>query len=183
MKIINIIGAAIVLLANIFVSFNHSLELFRLGGFGGSLAIIGVVGAEVAFLLGVLNMTVSKLRGIPPGLPAYIGFLLGVSLILWSNIRAGLMAGITGIVLGAYTPMSLIVAEMILGRAILQQSPEVSKVEYEIPKELQGDTLLETALELYRRDGKIPSRNSLMQETKATEWQARKVIENLKDMV
>jgi len=47
LKIINIIGAAIVLLANIYVSFNHSLELFRLGGFSGELAYAGVIGAEL----------------------------------------------------------------------------------------------------------------------------------------
>lgn len=178
MKIINIIGATIVLLANIYVSFNHSIELFKLGGFTGEIAYMGVIGAEVTFLLGVLNMTVSKLKGEKTGSPAYAGFYLGVSLILWSNIHAGLKAGVIGIILGAVTPASLIVAETIIGRAILHKPPETPKIE----EQKEDDPLLKTAFELYQKNGKIPSRRSFMQAAKATEWQARKTIENLKAM-
>lgn len=180
MKIINIIGAAIVLLANIYVSFNHSIELFRMGGFSGEIAYMGVIGAEVTFLLGVLNVTVAKLKGEKAGYPAYAGFYLGVALILWSNIHAGLMFGVTGIILGAVTPVSLIVAESIIGRAIIHVTPTSQKVE-EDPE--QEDTLLKSALELYQKNGKVPSRRSFMQAFKATEWQARKTLESLKAMI
>ena len=194
MKLINIIGATIVLLANIYVSFNHSIELFQLGGFTGELAYMGVVGAETTFLLGVLNMVVSKVKGEKAGLPAYAGFYLGVSLILWSNIHAGSKAGIVGIILGAVTPASLIVAEAIIGRAILHRPPEGCKVEeeeflpttgnpHECPENSHEDCLLETALELYQKNGKIPSRRSFMQVANATEWQARKIIEVLKENI
>lgn len=177
-KIINIIGAAIVLLANIYVSFNHSIELFRLGGFEREIAYMGVIGAEVTFLLGVLNVTVSKLKGEKAGIPAYAGFYLGVSLILWSNIHAGLKAGIIGIILGAVTPASLIVAEAIIGRAILHTSQTVEDEPVQ-----EEDTLLKAAFKLYQENGKIPSRRGFMQAVRATEWQARKTIESLKAMV
>ncbi len=173
LRVINIIGATIVLLANIYVSFNHSIELFRLGGFDGELAYIGVVGAEVTFLLGVLNITVAKLKGVKAGYPSYAGFYLGVTLILWSNIYAGLGAGVFGIILGAATPLSLIIAESIIGRAILHKPPSIEEGKEE-------DGLLKTALELYEKTGKIPSRRSLMEETSATEWQARQTLSNLK---
>lgn len=165
-----------------------------MGGFTGDLAYVGVVGAEVTFLLGVLNMTISKLKGEDPGVPAKAGFSLGVTLILWSNIHSGISAGITGIILGAVTPASLIVAEAIIGRAILHRVPEGSKMEDEEilptpdnsqdnPDNSQEDSLLETALELYQKNGKIPSRRSFMQIAKATEWQARKTIESLKENI
>lgn len=176
MKIINIVGATIVLLANVYVSFNHSIELFRLGGFDGELAYIGVVGAEVTFLLGVLNITVAKLKGIKAGYPSYAGFYLGVTLILWSNIYAGLGAGVFGIILGAATPLSLIIAESIIGRAILHKPPSIGDAKEE-------DGLLRSAMELYQKTGKIPSRRSFMEESNATEWQARKTISELKSVV
>lgn len=59
MKSINVIGAFTVLLCNIIVSFDHSLELFRAGGFTGSLAYVAVIGAEVTFLMGAFNLVSS----------------------------------------------------------------------------------------------------------------------------
>lgn len=174
MKIINIVGATIVLLANIYVSFNHSIELFRLGGFSGAIAYMGVIGAEVTFLLGVLNITVSKLKGEYAGRPAYAGFYLGVLLIIWSNVHAGLDFGVIGIILGAATPASLIVAESIIGRAILHKPPSH-------PETGEEDDLLKAALEIYQETGKIPSRRSFMEKTNITEWQARKTLSNLKE--
>jgi hypothetical protein len=181
LKLINITGAAIVLLSNIYVSFNHSIELFRQGGFSGNLAYVGVIGAEVTFLMGALNMVVSKLKGENAELPAKLGFILGVSLILWSNIHAGLGAGITGIILGAVTPVSLIIAEMIIGRAIVQKTEEHSRSVTVV--EEAKDSLMETALQLYRTNGKIPSRRSFMDIANISEWQARKTIETLKESI
>lgn len=178
MKFINIIGSSIVLLSNIYVSFNHTIMLFQLGGFTGNIALAGVIGAETTFLLGVLNVTVAKLKGEKAGVPAYAGFYLGVSLILWSNIHAGLNYGITGIILGAIIPVSLIIAEAIIGRAILHTTPTTPVVE-----EQKDDPLLQVALDLYQKNGKIPSRRSFMETAKATEWQARKTIDSLRAMV
>lgn len=120
LRVINIIGAFLVLVCNIVVSFNHSLELFRYGGFTNGLEYVGVVAAEITFIMGGLNIVSSRLAGYSPGIPAYLGGLLGVALIGWSNISAGWEYGLTGILLGAFTPLSLILSEAILSRAIIQ---------------------------------------------------------------
>ncbi|MFS8513160.1 MAG: hypothetical protein LOD87_05505 [Planifilum fulgidum] len=121
MKIINILGAFIVLGCNLWVSFTHTLDLFRAGGFSGGLEIIATVGVETVFLMGAFNIVVSRLRGVSPGVPAILGGLLGVALVSWSNVSAGWEYGITGILLGLATPASLIVAEAILSREAIQR--------------------------------------------------------------
>lgn len=124
MRGINITGALVVLLCNLVVSYNHSIQLFQAGGFTGWMAHVAVVAAETTFILGALNIVVARTRGNPPGAPAILGGLLGVALVSWSNVSAGWEKGITGILLGLATPASLIVAEAILSRAILQQREE-----------------------------------------------------------
>jgi hypothetical protein len=119
MKVLNIMSAFIVVVCNIWVSFNHSLELFLAGGFKGGLEYVAVVGVEVTFLMGGLNIVASRLKGVSPGAPAVMGGLLGVLLVSWSNIAAGWAYGITGVLLGLATPISLLVAEAILSRAIM----------------------------------------------------------------
>ena len=126
MKAINIIGAFLVLVCNLVVSFHHSIDLFRAGGFGG-LAIVAVVGVEVTFLLGALNLVVARMKRQPPGAPAVAGGLLGTGLVAWSNVAAGWEYGLVGILLGLATPASLLVAEGILSRAIIHKTPATSK--------------------------------------------------------
>ncbi|MBN2910990.1 hypothetical protein JQC72_15975 [Polycladomyces sp. WAk] len=124
MRYINVIGAIIVLVANMIVSYNHSIQLFQSGGFHGWMAHVAVIGSECTFVMGALNIVVSRLKGVSPGVPAMLGGLLGVALVSWSNVAAGWEYGITGVLLGLATPASLIVAEAILSRAILQRAGE-----------------------------------------------------------
>ncbi|WP_044641935.1 hypothetical protein [Risungbinella massiliensis] len=137
MRKINILGAFLVLICNIAVSFHHSLELFRSGGFTNGLEYLAVVAAEITFIMGGLNIVASRLAGYSPGLPAYLGGLLGVALVGWSNVSAGWNYGVTGILLGAFTPLSLILSEAILSRAIIQgrkqQNQEISGTDHSIP--------------------------------------------------
>lgn len=121
MKAINIIGAFTVLACNLVVSFSHTLDLFRAGGFSGGLEIIATVGVETVFIMGALNIVVARLRGVSPGAPAVMGGLLGVVLVSWSNVAAGWEYGWPGVLLGLATPASLIVAEAILSREIVQR--------------------------------------------------------------
>lgn len=122
MKVINIIGAFLVLVCNLVVSFNHSIELFRSGGFTGALALWAVVGAEVTFLLGALNLVVARMKHQPPGAPAIAGGLLGTGLVAWSNVAAGWEYGLVGVALGLMPPASMLVSEGILSREILQRT-------------------------------------------------------------
>jgi hypothetical protein len=132
LRILNITAAFLVVVCNLVVSFNHSLELFLAGGFTGGLEYVAVVAVEVTFLMGGLNIVASRLKGVSPGAPAVMGGLLGVLLVSWSNVAAGWAYGVTGVLLGLATPMSLLVAEAILSRAILQRSADTLTAPIEV---------------------------------------------------
>lgn len=137
MSFLNVIAAFVVLICNLIVSFTHSLELFRSGGFHGGLEWVAVFAVEITFVMGGFNIVTSRMNGKSPGTPAKLGGLLGVLLVGWSNIRAGVDYGITGVILGAATPISLIIAEAILSHAFIQKPnkvEELEKVEKEKPK-------------------------------------------------
>ena len=129
MRVFNILGGLGVLLCNIVVSYNHSIELFQSGGFEGWMAHVAVIGAETTFILGALNIVVARLRGVSPGAPAILGGLLGVTLVSWSNAAAGWSYGLPGILLGLATPASLIVAEAMISREILHRRAAMENLE------------------------------------------------------
>lgn len=129
MRVFNILGGLGVLLCNIVVSYNHSIELFQSGGFEGWMAHVAVIGAETTFILGALNIVVARLRGVSPGAPAILGGLLGVALVSWSNAAAGWSYGLPGILLGLATPASLIVAEAMISREILHRRAAMENLE------------------------------------------------------
>lgn len=201
MRVINVIGGVIVLLANLIVSYNHSIELFQSGGFNGWMAHVAVIGAETTFILGALNIVVARLRGESPGGPAILGGLLGVALVSWSNVSAGWEYGSTGILLGLATPASLIVAEAILSRAIIRQRKAESPSEVEAaeetspPEKEESPEVMEqvveqvepsadpvaVALEVMEKEGKPPGRKKLMELARCTEWEARKALAALKE--
>mgnify|MGYP001175444395 CR=1 FL=1 len=121
MKALNIVGGSIVLFCVVVVSYSHTLALFGMGGFTGIFQHMAVIAIEVTFLLGALNLVVSRMRGVSPGVPATIGGIFGIAVVGWGNVEAGIDYGLHGIILGAAIPVSLIIAESILSRAILQQ--------------------------------------------------------------
>lgn len=210
MRGLNIIAALTVLICNIVVSYNHSIALFQSGGFKGWMAHIGVIAAEVTFVLGATNIVVSRLRGYSPGLPAMLGGGLGVLLVGWSNVAAGWEYGAVGIILGAVTPLSLIIAESILSRAALQwptieqpqsqeelttsavESLEEQAVEVDDdqpsqePEEAEEPTApptpLQVAQRIYQDEGQLPGRIRLAKEAGCSDWEARKVLAELRGM-
>lgn len=139
MRFINILGSTIVLLCNIFVSYHHSIQLFESGGFSGVYAHLGVIAAEATFVLGGLNIVISRFRGESPGAPAILGGMLGVGLVGWSNVSAGWSYGISGILLGLATPASLVVAEAMLSRMLIRVANQ--KVEKEAPIKAEEEKL------------------------------------------
>lgn len=130
MRALNIVGGSIVLVCVVAVSYSHTLALFGMGGFTGIFQHMAVIAVEVTFLLGALNMVVSRFKGQHPGIPAIIGGLFGVGIVGWGNVEAGVNYGLHGVLLGAAIPISLIIAEAILSKAILQRMkdhPEVTQ--------------------------------------------------------
>lgn len=202
MKAINIAGAFVVLICNLVVSYNHSIELFQAGGFSGWMAHVAVIGAETTFILGALNLVVSRLRGDSPGGPAIMGGVLGVLLVSWSNVAAGWEHGVVGILLGLATPASLVVAEAILSRAIIQEvnreeqeeAVETSPARVEEPpakveervEDLEAHVEeppdpLEVARRILEREGEPPGRKRLMEEAQCSEWAARTALAKLRE--
>lgn len=104
----------------VIISFVHSLELFRTYGFTGYLAYLGVIAVELTFVSSMLNIIVCRLKERPAGLPSYIGGLLGVSLVAWSNVSATAGYGLPGVVLGLFVPAALVVSESIMSYAVIR---------------------------------------------------------------
>lgn len=115
MRGLNIGGALVVLLANLYVSFNHTLDLFRSAGFVGNQAVVATIGAEAGFLVGVVNLVVARFKGIRPSWPAKASGALGLFLVGWSNVAAGWPYGLVGVALGLYIPAMMFTTEANLG--------------------------------------------------------------------
>jgi len=115
MRGLNIFGAMVVLAANLYVSFNHTLDLFESAGFTGNRAVVATIGAEAGFLVGVVNLVVARFKGIQPGWPAKASGVLGLFLVGWSNVAAGWPYGVVGVALGLYIPAMMFATEANLG--------------------------------------------------------------------
>lgn len=125
MKVFNITISFAIIALNIYVSFNHTLTLFRAGGFsqGGLLDflpidIAAVVAAELVFFMGCVNIIYSRVKNIPAGLPAYLTGGLGVCLIMWSNIYTHTNYGPVGIILGVCVPLGIVFSELMFSHAV-----------------------------------------------------------------
>ena len=122
MKGINVLGALISLGCAIYVSFNHTLDLYRSGGYTGKLAYAAAIGVEVVFVVGTLNLIIETLNGRPLTWPIIAASALGISVVTWSNVAAGWQYGVTGILLGISTPISVWVAKAMLSKVLADQS-------------------------------------------------------------
>lgn len=120
MRAFNTLSSLAVMAAVVYISFVHSLELFRAYGFEGELAYLGVIAVELTFVSSMLNIVVCRLKQRPAGMPSYIGGLLGVSLVAWSNVSATVEYGLPGIVLGLFVPAALVVSESIMSYAVIR---------------------------------------------------------------
>ena len=104
--------------------------MFRAYGFNGYLAYLGVIAVELTFVSSMLNIIVCRLKERPAGAPSYIGGLLGVSLVAWSNVSATVEYGIPGIVLGLFVPAALVVSEMVMSYAVIRGRRESVEAEH-----------------------------------------------------
>src|SRR5690606_21086853 len=119
MRIFSIIGSLVVLACVLVVSYAHTYALMVSVGFHGVFGHFAVVAFEALFLVSVTNIVFAKTRGVPPGAPLYAGFFLGLSVVFWGNVRAGLDYGLTGAIIGGLVPVTLVVGESILAFALI----------------------------------------------------------------
>ena len=120
MRLFNALSSFAVMACVVIISFVHSLELFRAYGFNGYLAYLGVIAVELTFVSSMLNIIVCRLKNRPAGAPSYIGGLLGVSLVAWSNVSATVEYGLPGVVLGLFVPGALVVSESVMSYAVIR---------------------------------------------------------------
>ncbi len=129
MRIANILAAIVIAIGTIYVSFHHTISLYEAGGMTGTMAYAATIVVELMFLMGGTNMVVHRMRGNKVGWPSTAGAMAGVAMVTWSNIYALVNYGVLGIILGASTPIFLIIAESILSYEIIQRRTATTPAE------------------------------------------------------
>lgn len=107
------LGAYIILICNVIISYYHCLKLFQdLVHFPQWwLYHIGVVSLDTVFILSVIVLTESRGKGMPP----WLCFLFGLSFTTWSNVRDAVKAGNSeGIAVGVSTVIALLLIKIML---------------------------------------------------------------------
>ena len=119
MRWFSIIGSLVVLVCVVVVSYSHTYALMESVGFHGVFGHFAVIAFEALFLVSVTNIVFAKTKGVPPGTPLYLGSFLGLSVVFWGNVRAGMVYGITGAIIGGLIPVTLVVGESILAFSLI----------------------------------------------------------------
>lgn len=119
MRWFSIIGSLVVLVCVVVVSYSHTYALMESVGFRGVFGHFAVIAFEALFLVSVTNIVFAKTKGVPPGTPLYLGSFLGLSVVFWGNVRAGMVYGITGAIIGGLIPVTLVVGESILAFSLI----------------------------------------------------------------
>lgn len=153
-NVMNILVSLIIILLNVYVSWNHTLELFHEAGFTreGYMDIAGVCAVELTFLLGSCHVIGARVKGRKPGWGSILTGALGVGLIMWSNIRAGVDYGITGVIIGIAVPLSIILCETILADAWRSQVEEQEKEQPVLAQDAQKPDPIAQAQETVTAD-------------------------------
>lgn len=125
MRYVNLVFGAIVFVCAIYVSFNHSIYLFHIGGYLGYLAIAGVIAGETLYAMGIVNTVHSLMSKTPAPISARIATIIGTLMVGWANIYAGwgiwkADGNATGIILGVAIMSYLWVADWIIVETLTQ---------------------------------------------------------------
>lgn len=137
------IGVWVVLSCAMFVSFSHTIALFRTVGIAGGFdwlnhwlgvnwigaELFATIAAEVAFIMGVLGLLDSHVNGVKARWKTHwqelILFFVGLLVVAWSNIGATVgydfLIGqpVKGIILGILIPFFIFGAESVLSKAYI----------------------------------------------------------------
>lgn len=167
-----LVSIAIIAL-NIYVSFHHTLDLYRSAGFSsnGFMDVCATVALELMFVSGsIINIVNIKNR--KPWKERIASTSIGVGgivLIMWSNISALWGNGITGIILGAITPLSIIGFELVLAEVYTK-------------KDRKEDPIIIARI-IKSQTGKLPSIRRLAGVAQISEHKAKKALKELRRVI
>lgn len=114
MKGLNIFSSLVIVSCAIFLSVNHTHNLYVGVGFSNVHAWVATVMIEVMFVTGGINISVAQFRNYKPSGPAKTGFYFGLAIVGWSNIASTADFGLPGYVLGGSIVAVVIIMEMIM---------------------------------------------------------------------
>lgn len=208
MRWFSIIGSLVVLACVVVVSYSHTYSLMESVGFHGVFGHFAVIAFEALFLVSVTNIVFAKTKGVPPGTPLYLGSFLGLSVVFWGNVRAGMVYGVTGAIIGGLIPITLVVGESILAFSLVvarqrqedladanasradqadsqpagsQAKPPARRTRRQpgVPR-LEEERARKVAIQLREELGRWPGRPKLAEKAGVRESVARRVLDELK---
>lgn len=106
----------------IYVSYNHTIELFVVHGTPYVHALAATVTVELIFVLSALIIVVGKLKNRPIGFIGTAGFLYGASITGWANVSYYASHGISGWLIGIAIPLGVLISESMVTKAITEFS-------------------------------------------------------------
>lgn len=106
----------------IYVSYNHTIELFVVHGTPYVHAIAATVTVELIFVLSALIIVVGKLKHRPIGFIGTAGFLYGAGISGWANVAYYAQHGISGVLIGIAIPLGVLISESMVTKAITEFS-------------------------------------------------------------
>lgn len=167
-----LVSVAIIAL-NIYVSFNHTLELYRSAGFshGGLMDFCATLALELVFVSGsVINIVnIKNGKHWKERIASTSVGIAGIALIMWSNISALWGHGVTGVILGIITPLSIIGFEFILAEVYAK-------------KDRKEDPIIIARI-IKSQTGKLPSIRKLAGVAQISEHKAKKALKELRRVI
>jgi len=106
----------------IYVSYNHTIELFVVHGTPYVHALAATVTVELIFVLSALIIVVGKLKHRPIGFIGTAGFLYGAGISGWANVSYYASHGISGWLIGLSIPLGVLISEAMVTKAITEFS-------------------------------------------------------------
>lgn len=129
---VNVWIGFLIFLSMAIISFSHTAALFERTAYEGVFAILGTIGCETAFILGAGNVVWSKSKGVRAGKASWFISIVGILIILYSNISSGIAHDGNPIVffqltktvwitettlIGALIPIVIVAAKMVVSHA------------------------------------------------------------------
>lgn len=133
------ISFVVILIATIGFSISHSMELLEEAGATGYLKYLGILIFELSFISSATALTAAFMKKKKPHWFLYIGFVVGIGFVLWSNISQ-MNQTWTGWIIGVLIPLMLIIAEGTIAFQNRNEDQNKKPNQEEVPKPIENDT-------------------------------------------